>query len=226
MARPLKKLTYFPLDVHFESDSKIRRLIMRHGAEAVSVYLVFVGHIYEANGYYLMHSDDKYAELAFVLQLSEEKVKAVLETCLELELFDRGKLDKWGIYTSFGLQMRFNVIKSHLETAIDNRYLLPRMKKLLAENEDVSAKKPPVSTKKPRVSAEKPPVSAAKTPLKEKRNIKGKLNTNKITKTEKHEEGFQANKATAGTTATGADAANRLIELQRLFDAATGEQHV
>lgn len=223
MARPSKKLTYFPVDIHFESDPKIRRLIMKHGAEALSVYIVFAGHIYGANGYYIKHSDDLYAELGFVLQLTEEKVKEIIGTCLELNLFDSGKMEKWGIYTSFGLQVRFDAICSRSVAVIDNRYLLPRMKQLMTEKAGGSVKKTGVSAKESRNSAEKPGVSAIETPLKENRNKKE--NKKKSTKAKDHEERVQGNKATAGTTGTGADANNRLAELQRLFDAATGEQH-
>ncbi len=225
MARPYKKVRYYPLDIDFVSDSKIRRLIMNHGAEAVAVYNVLTGRVYGSGGYYMVHDDDVCAELAFVLQLSEEKVKMIIGTCLRLGLYDNEKMEKWGIYTSFGIQIRYDAICSRQAATMDNRYLTARMKAVLDDKRKVLRKKPPVSAEKSGVFASEPPVSAVKTPLKEKGNKKENKSKSKKTKTVNDEEGLQETKAIAGTTGTGMVDGGRLAELQRLFDAATGEQH-
>ena len=53
MARPIKEgLAYFPMDVGFFEDSKIRILRARFGPEGVMVYLYYICSIYGDKGYY------------------------------------------------------------------------------------------------------------------------------------------------------------------------------
>ena len=59
MARPQKTgLDYFPLDVGFYRDVKVRKLMRSNGGgKALAVYVVLLCNIYE-NGYYMVWDDD------------------------------------------------------------------------------------------------------------------------------------------------------------------------
>ena len=47
MARlPKQGLDYFPLDVDFESDPKLRKLVRAHGSEGILVYIEFLCIVY------------------------------------------------------------------------------------------------------------------------------------------------------------------------------------
>ena len=51
MARPRKDgLDYFPLDVNFLSDLKIKKIIRAYGAQAVAVVMSVLTTIYRDNG--------------------------------------------------------------------------------------------------------------------------------------------------------------------------------
>ena len=64
MARPTKKgLDYFPLDVDFLSDLKVRRIIKACGKEAVHILVALLANIYRDEGYYVLWDDD----LAFLV---------------------------------------------------------------------------------------------------------------------------------------------------------------
>ena len=59
MARPQKEgLDYFPLDVDFFSNRKIKALMGRFGAQGVTYYLYLLCEIYREHGYYLQTDDD------------------------------------------------------------------------------------------------------------------------------------------------------------------------
>ena len=58
MARPMKNgLDYFPFDVDFFTDRKIKRLRAAYGADGVSVYLYLLCDIYR-NGFYTVYDED------------------------------------------------------------------------------------------------------------------------------------------------------------------------
>ena len=88
MPRPQKNgLDYFPLDVTFFSDPKIKILKARYGVDGVSIYLYLLCEIYRA-GYYLRFSDDSIYIRSSDLAMSAEKVTQVLNFLLERSLFD------------------------------------------------------------------------------------------------------------------------------------------
>lgn len=59
MARPRKDgLDYFPLDVNFLSDLKIKKIIRAYGAQAVAVVMSVLTTIYRDNGYFATYDDD------------------------------------------------------------------------------------------------------------------------------------------------------------------------
>lgn len=100
MARIAKSgLEYFPMDIDFFQDIKVRKLIKRQGGKAVTVYALLLCLIYK-NGYYMQWDD----ELPFIGSEStgfdEAYVSEVIKTCLTLGLFNKKLFDNEQILTS------------------------------------------------------------------------------------------------------------------------------
>lgn len=107
MARIAKLgLEYFPFDIDFFQDIRIRKLIKRQGGKAVTVYALLLCLIYK-NGYYLQWDE----ELPFIgSELSgfdEAYISEVIKTCLTLGLFDKGVFEEEKVLTSKGIQVRY-----------------------------------------------------------------------------------------------------------------------
>ena len=109
MPRPQKKgLDYFPLDVDFLSDRKIKILKSRYGADGITLYIYLLCEIYR-NGYYLKVDDDFYFLIADDLGMDRNKVQQVLRFLLERSLFDSTLFQSDTVLTSAGIQRRFQL---------------------------------------------------------------------------------------------------------------------
>lgn len=107
MARPIKQgLFYFPLDVDFFEDKKIKILKARYGADGVILYLYLLCEIYE-NGYYIEFDDDYEYIIADSLNMSVDKVKQVMKFLFERSLLDSTLFKSDTILTSKSIQKRF-----------------------------------------------------------------------------------------------------------------------
>lgn len=126
MSRPRKRgLDYFPFDVVFFSDKKIRILKSRFGADGIMIYIYLLCEIYK-NGYYIQLDDDYEYIIADDLKMSSEKVKQVLKFLLERSLLDSKLFQSDTIITSQGIQRRFQeAVKSRASKStleVDARY--------------------------------------------------------------------------------------------------------
>ena len=109
MPRPQRKgLDYFPLDVDFLSDRKIKILKSRYGTDGVTFYIYLLCEIYK-NGYYLQVDDDFYFLASADLGMSKEEVQQVLKFLLERSLLDSTLFKSDTILTSAGIQRRFQL---------------------------------------------------------------------------------------------------------------------
>ena len=111
MARNAKSgLEYFPMDIDFFQDIRIRKLIKRQGGKAITVYALLLCLIYK-NGYYMQWDE----ELPFIgSEMSgydEAYVSEVIKTCLSLGLFDKNLYDTEQVLTSKGIQVRYCTIQ-------------------------------------------------------------------------------------------------------------------
>lgn len=107
MGRPRKTgIDYFPFDVDFFSDKKIKILKSRFGVDGITVYLYLLCEIYR-NGYYIEYDDDYTYIIADDLGMSGEKVKQVLSYLLERSLLTSILLLPVTVITSHGIQCRF-----------------------------------------------------------------------------------------------------------------------
>lgn len=109
MPRPQKEgIDYFPLDVNFFVDKKIKILKARFGADGITIYLYLLCEIYRA-GYYIYFDDDALFITSDDLCMSPDKVKQVLKFLLERSLFDNTLFQSDTILTSTGIQRRFQL---------------------------------------------------------------------------------------------------------------------
>ncbi len=107
MARPLKQgLDYFPLDVDFFQDKKIRRVKSEYGADGITIYLYLLCEIYR-NGYYITADNDFIYSMADDLKMSVNKINQVLTFLLGRSLFDNKLFRSDTILTSASVQRRY-----------------------------------------------------------------------------------------------------------------------
>lgn len=171
MARIAKSgLEYFPFDIDFFQDIRIRKLIKRQGGKAVTVYALLLCLIYK-NGYYMQWDD----ELPFIGSemsgFDEAFISEVITACLALGLFDKQLFSKEHVLTSKAIQVRYcNIQRLNKRMSRIDEYSLLDMpqQKSPANKSKKTAKspnpKPPVSPH-PVASMQqaptKPPVTAS-----------------------------------------------------------------
>ena len=99
-------LDYFPMDVDFFQDIRIRKLIKYQGGKAVTVYALLLCIIYK-QGYYVRWDD----ELPFIISeqtgFEEAYIQEVFKCCLIVGLFSKELYDSDKVITSKGIQKRW-----------------------------------------------------------------------------------------------------------------------
>lgn len=108
MARPMKSgLDYYPMDVGFLRDKKVRLLRSEFGASSVLFVLYVLGRIYEGEGYFLPWDPDERLLAADELRKPPTYIDEVLRGCLSRGLFHQGVFQGFGVLTSPGVQRRY-----------------------------------------------------------------------------------------------------------------------
>ena len=108
MARPTKPgLDYYPMDVGFLRDKKIRLLWSEFGASSVLFVLYVLGKAYEGDGYFLTWDKDECLLAADALQKPPTYIKEVLQGCLSRSIFDKWVFQTFNVLTSAGIQRRY-----------------------------------------------------------------------------------------------------------------------
>ena len=102
-------LDYFPFDINFFQDIKIRKLIKYQSGKAITVYALLLCLIYQ-RGYYMRWDE----ELPFIISeqtgFEEAYILEVIRCCMTLGLLSKELYDKEKILTSIGIQNRYNFI--------------------------------------------------------------------------------------------------------------------
>lgn len=126
MARPRKDgLDYFPLDVNFLSDLKIKKIIRAYGAQAVAVVMSVLITIYRDNGYFATYDDDLIFIIADELKLEDGYVKNVIEKLIEVDFLNKEQKEKNNILTSIGIQERYlKACERRVKTTLNATYSL------------------------------------------------------------------------------------------------------
>lgn len=110
MSRPQKEgIDYFPFDVGFFEDKKIRLIKSEFGAKGVLVVLQILCSIYEGNGYFTTCDDDDCFFMADAVGcgVDSEFIRQVVQGCLRRSIFDEGVSKVFGVLTSRGIQRRY-----------------------------------------------------------------------------------------------------------------------
>lgn len=141
MARTIKKgLDYFPFDVDFFQDIRIRKLVKYQGGKAITVYALLLCIIYR-NGYYAEW--DK--ELPFILSeqsgYTEAYIQEVIDCCMNIGLFSKELFESAKVLTSRGIQERYARICSATRRngRIDEHCLMRNASAVPAERNDAYA---------------------------------------------------------------------------------------
>lgn len=109
LARPKKSgLSYFPLDVDFFEDPKIKILRARYGRDGIIFYIYLLCEIYR-QGYYIQVDDDFEYIISDDLKMDQNKAKQVLNFLLSRSLFDNTLFQSDKVLTSAGIQRRFQL---------------------------------------------------------------------------------------------------------------------
>lgn len=108
MARPIKQgIDYFPLDVGFLDDIKVRRIMRSCGLQAVAILICLLGNIYKDEGYYMQWDEDISFLVADKVGTSDGAVIATVEKAVQVKFFDEELFRRYKILTSKGIQTRF-----------------------------------------------------------------------------------------------------------------------
>lgn len=108
MARPIKQgLSYFPFDVSFFSDRKVRKIIRGCGPGSPTILICLLCNIYEDQGYYILWDEELPFDIADTVGVSEGAVKELIKKAVDVDFFDKEMFEKEHILTSRGIQNRF-----------------------------------------------------------------------------------------------------------------------
>lgn len=161
MARPTRQgLDYFPLDVNFIQDIRMRKLVKYQGGRSITVYALLLCIIYK-DGYYSRWDQ----ELPFIISeqsgFEEAYIGEVIKCCLNIGLLSKEMYEQHGVLTSRGIQNRYQQIcfQSRRKCVIDEFSLV-----VSSEETPISSEETMVSSEETRVSSVKTPVSSVKMP--------------------------------------------------------------
>lgn len=108
MARPLKQgIDYYPMDVRFLHDMKIKKIMKANGPQSVAVLICLLGSIYCDSGYYMRWDEDVRFLIADEVGVNESLVHEVVKKALQVSFFDQEMFEKYQVLTSAGIQKRF-----------------------------------------------------------------------------------------------------------------------
>lgn len=126
MARPTKKgLDYYPLDIDFLQDIKVRKIMRACGIQSIAILISLLSSIYRDEGYYVVWDNDMTFLVADEVGASEGAVLEVVNKATQVGLFNKDIFKKYKILTSRGIQKRYLEVVSRRK-AIDliSEYLL------------------------------------------------------------------------------------------------------
>lgn len=155
-------LDYFPFDIGFFQDLKIRKLIKYQGGKAVTVYALLLCNIYK-QGYYMRWDE----ELPFIVSeqtgFEEVYIREVIKCCLVVGLFSKELYESDKVITSRGIQERYITVCELCRRKVD----------ISSEFMLISSEEINVSSEEIMVSSEDKPINSSKsTQRKEKENRK------------------------------------------------------
>lgn len=119
MARPTAKgVEYFPLNVNFINDLKVRKLLLSCGAESIAVLIYLLSTIYKDEGYYVEIHEDEIDLIALDVNVTPEFVLEVINKACEVRFFDVNLYKNFNILTSKGIQERYLKITERRKNSV------------------------------------------------------------------------------------------------------------
>ena len=113
MARPqCDGLSYFPFDVDFFSDRKIK--IIRgseYGTDAIIIYIYLLCEIYKGKGYYIAYDDDLVCCASADTGVPEGKTRQIVQLLASKSLFDNTRFSADNLLTAASIQTRYQEAK-------------------------------------------------------------------------------------------------------------------
>lgn len=169
MARPIKTgLSYFPLDVDFHNDIKLRKLVRQKDGRAISIYLILLCSIYK-NGYYMEWDEDLPFIIAESTGYPEEYILEVIHSCLEVGLFCKIMFEQHHIFTSRGVQIRYKMVcKTANKSAQINEFNI-------------------IQSQETAIKSEETPIKSQVTPIKSESSTQRKVKEIKVNKSKEKE---------------------------------------
>lgn len=172
-------LEYFPMDVDFFQDLRIRKLIKYQGGKAVAVYTLLLCIIYK-QGYYVRWDE----ELPFIISeqtgFEEAYIREVLKCCMVVGLFSKELYDSEKVITSRSIQERYKGICEQLRrVCLFDEFALISSGKTAISSEEIG-----ISSEETGISSAKKPINSEKIPQKKKK-IKGNKENSTIVESKK-----------------------------------------
>lgn len=119
MARPTAKgVEYFPLNVNFINDLKVRKLLLSCGAQSIAVLIYLLSTIYKDEGYFVEIHEDEIDLIALDVNVTPEFVVKVINKACEVRLFDVNLYENFNILTSKGIQERYLKITERRKNSV------------------------------------------------------------------------------------------------------------
>jgi len=180
MARPIDDGSkYFPFDVVFFSDKKIKSVRAHFGADGIALYLYLLCEIYR-EGYYIKVDEDFTDCAAADLGLSVDETRQIMKFFCKRSLFDDKLFTADTILTAKSIQRRYQEIKKGLkrDIVVDGKlWLLEKSETSefikVRQNSDLSENNPCFS--------ENNPDNSEKNSTKESKVKENKINTTTVT---------------------------------------------
>lgn len=108
MARPQKDgLDYFPFDVDFMKDTKVRRIARTFGCTGTMAIVVLFTDIYRTRGYYMNWDEDTCFDLSETLQCEPELAAKIVDACVLAKIFNVDLFQDKAVLTSAAIQLRY-----------------------------------------------------------------------------------------------------------------------
>lgn len=102
-------LDYFPFDIDFFQDLKIRKLIKYQGGKAIAVYALLLCNIYK-QGYYMRWDEELPFTISEQTGFEEAYIREVIKCCMVVGLFSKELFESDKVLTSSGIQDRYKTI--------------------------------------------------------------------------------------------------------------------
>ena len=100
-----QRLDWFKLDC--QCDEKLELIEAEFGLEGFAAVIKLFQRIYGGEGYYCIWNEDMAMVFSRRIGISTEKMSAIVERCVQREIFDRRLYEEKGILTSHGIQKRY-----------------------------------------------------------------------------------------------------------------------